>query len=163
LSTAAAAASHDRLDEALAAVRQAVSLAPTSADASQMLDRLLRQQLAARLTQERAQSRDRRSRECQPLLAASRDALDRGYLAIALDAALAARRIAPDDPDIAPLVENIQRQLSTDDAETVALTALPWPGSAAPPAEGPRQGTPEGGVIDWAVHLFKMGLKRRKT
>jgi hypothetical protein len=163
LTTASTAARDDRLDAALSATREAVRLAPTSAEASQMLDMLLRQQLAARLAQERAQSRDQRSRECQPLLAAARDALERGYLAIALDAALAARRIAPDDPEIAPLVDKIQRQLNADDPQTYALSSLPWhePAPAAP--EKPVQGPEEGGVFDWAAHLFRMGLRRRKV
>jgi serine/threonine protein kinase len=163
LSTASTAARDDRLDAALAAAREAVTLAPTSAEASQMLDMLLRQQLAARLAQERAHSRDQRSRECQTLLTASRGALERGYLAIALDAALAARRIAPDDPEIAPLVDKIQRQVNADDPQTYALTSLPWPEAAPAAPEKPADGSEEGGVFDWAAHLFRLGLRRRKV
>jgi tetratricopeptide (TPR) repeat protein len=162
LETASAAARDGRLDDALSAAREAVGLAPTSAEASQMLDMLLRQQLAARLAQERAHTRDQRSRECQPLLAASRAALERGYLAVALDAALAARRIAPDDPEIAPLVEKIQREMNADDYQTFTLTALPWSESpAATPKSAP--GPEEGGVFDWAAHLFRTGLRRKKA
>ena len=127
-----------------------------------MLDMLLRQQLAARLAEERAQSREQRSRECQPLLAVARDALSRGYVAVALDAALAARRIAPDDPEIAPFVERAQRELNSDDPQAFDLALLPWP-EPAPPSAKPDPPAEQGSVFDWAAHLFRTGLRRRKV
>jgi serine/threonine protein kinase len=162
LNTATGAARDGRLDEAILATREALGWDPASADASQMLDMLFRHQLEARLAQERTQMREQRSHECAPLVAAARDAFDRGYVAAALDAALAARRIAPDHPEIGPLIEKAQQELNSDDAHPFELASLPWP-EAGPSPTKPAKGSEEGGMLDWAAHLFRGGLRRRKA
>jgi tetratricopeptide (TPR) repeat protein len=160
LSAASAAANDGRLEDAIVAAREALATDPASPDASQLLDVLLRQQLTERIEQERIHARERRAAECAPLLAAARDALERGYVAIALDAALAARRLAPDHPEIEPLVEQAQKELHADDAQIFNLQSLPWP-DAGPKAATPDTGRDEGGVFGWATDLLRTGRRRK--
>jgi tetratricopeptide (TPR) repeat protein len=151
-------------DAASAAARDALRWDPTSVDASALLDDVLTRQLEARLEQERIRSREQRTVQAAPLIAAARQALQRGYAAVALKAALAAQRIAPDSADVAALVEEARREMTSEDRETVELPALPLsePVEEAPPAK-PAPAAEEGGVFDWAADLFRAGLRRRKA
>jgi hypothetical protein len=158
------AANDGRLDAAMAAAREALVRDPASADASELLDLLLRRQLKERLELERLHARERRIAECAPLLAAARDALARGYVAIALDAAMAARRIAPDHPEIDLLVQRTQEELHADDGQAFELELLPWPDAGQEPGatadvDPLARGREEGRVFGWATDL----LRRRKV
>jgi serine/threonine-protein kinase len=164
VSVALTAANGSRLEDAIAAAREGLARDPASADASELLDLLLRRQLKERLDLERLHARERRLAECAPLLVAARDALDRGYVAIALDAAMAARRIAPDHPEIDPLVERAQRELHADDEQAFPLESLPWPDAGLTPDVNLQidpldRGRDEGRVFGWATDL----LRRRKV
>jgi serine/threonine protein kinase len=159
LAAASAADAAGRLDDALAAVRDAIRWDPTSAEAAGFLDDLLHRQVEARISQERARAREQRLRECAMLVTAAREALQRGYPAIALQTAQAAQRIAPDHPEIALLLKRAEAELAAEDEQLFALHAPPWPG------RGPQKVgrlPQEGGMLDWAADLLRTGLQRRK-
>src|SRR5688572_18369276 len=166
LRAASAALNDGRLDDAIAAAREGLALDPASPDASELLDLLFRQQLKARLELERVHARERRMSECVPLLAAARDALDRGYVAIALAAVMSARRIAPDHPEIDMIVEQVQQELHADDAQAFELESLPWPDAGRKPDVSPEldpvdPGRDEGRVFGWATDLLRTGRRRK--
>ena len=159
LADASAAAAAGRLDDAVQAARDAVAADPASPEGSAFLDELLRHQLEVRFAQERTRARDQRLRECTPILRMARDALQRGYAGIALQAAQAAQRISPDHPEIPEIIARAQQELTTADDEPFAVLSLPWP--EAGPDRSTRR-SDDAGMLDWATDLLRGGLKRRR-
>jgi tetratricopeptide (TPR) repeat protein len=162
---AAALAESGDLQEARNFARRALQADPTDAAALTLLDRLLAQQLEERIAAEHARSHAERAEEAEPLLAAALGALERGYVALALQAGLAAQRIAPHRIDAAAFVEEAKSEMTSEDRETRELVAAPFPEPVSAPAPVPAApAQPEsGGVLDKAASLFRGGRRRGKA
>ena len=162
---AAALAESGDLQEARNFARLALQADPTDAAALTLLDRLLAQQLEERIAAEHARSHAERTEEAEPLLAAALGALERGYVALALQAGLAAQRIAPHRIDAAAFVEEAKSEMTSEDRETRELVAAPFPEPVSAPAPVPAApAQPEsGGVLDKAASLFRGGRRRGKA
>ena len=123
LTTAASShAERGAFEEALKFAREAVLCDPSDPDASALLDDLIGRDSNARIERERVRARQQRLADAEPILAAARDAETRGFLDVALNAALAAARIAPERPDIAELVHGLQQAIASDDQEAFDLS-----------------------------------------
>ena len=158
LRTARALSHTADVDGALALAREALRLDPTDGQAATLLDELLARQLEDRLAVEKARTLGQRAADAAPLLASARQALQRGYLAIALQAATAAQRVAPGDPDAAHLIEHARAALAADDHETFDLTNVPL-APAIPAADAiARQDRDRDGAIDRAAAPSPTGL-----
>jgi tetratricopeptide (TPR) repeat protein len=157
------------LPAALDLARQAIRLDPTDAAAAATIDLLLTRQLDERIALERNRIREERTRDVEPLLDAARLARERGFVAIALQAALTAQRILPERADIAALVDEVREELTSEDHETYELAApaatpVP-PVPAATPVPGEVTGSPavvDSGVLNWADKL-RASLRRGKA
>jgi serine/threonine protein kinase len=159
LSRAAAARDRGAMEDACAALREALAWDPTNGAASEMLDDLLLQRLETRLALERTRAHDERLTASAPILAAARIALDSGYIAVALSALSAAQRVSPDLEGLSALVEDVRRQLSGEDRDTFDLKPLP---SLAPShREGEQQASPAAGVLERAVEWARSTLGKR--
>ena len=132
------------LAAALDLAREAIRLDPTDADAAATIDLLLTRQFEERVAQERTRIREERTRDVEPLLDAARLARERGLVAIALQAALAAQRILPERADIAALVDEVREELMSEDHETFELTMVTPvpPAPAATPVPGEATSSP---------------------
>ena len=133
---------------------------PTDPDAAETIDRLLTRQLEERVAQERTRIREERTRDVEPLLDAARLARERGFVSIALQAALAAQRILPERADIAALVDEVREELTSEDHETFELAA-----PMVTPAPGEVTSSPavvDSGVLNWAEKL-RASLRRGKA
>ena len=170
LSSVRSAADRGAFDEALAAAREATRCDPFNTDASAALSDVIERHLQARIDHERARSLELRTASVEPLLAAAREALGRGYIAVALDAALGAQRLDPSRADVGELVDSLRRMEAADDDETFDLAEEPFaPRPAAPPPGVPPPGAPEpphdGGVLShvnqWASDLLRRRLPNR--
>ena len=96
LSRAAALTQAGNISEALDLARAAIRLDPTDADAAALIHQLLTRQLEERIAQERNRALKERSHAVAPILESARRALEQGYVANALHAALAAQKLLPD-------------------------------------------------------------------
>jgi hypothetical protein len=173
LGEAAARAERGEWDEAIALAAGAAAADPSDSGTSAALGDLLDRGLAARIERERARAREERSRTAEPLLAAARAAHASGYVALALEAAHGALRLAPARADIAELVEQLQDAIAADDEAPFDLPDDPFPGgrrvdprpatAAAPDAAAPER--PDGGVFShvnqWAADLLRRRLPNR--
>jgi tetratricopeptide (TPR) repeat protein len=167
---AAALAQSGDVAGALGLAREALQVDATDRDAATLVDQLLARQLEDRLAQKRQEALDERAREAEPLVSASRAARDRGYLQLALNAALAAQALAPHRTDIGALVDDTRAELASEDREVfdlsgpAAVTPVP---RATPRPDPPRQGPPEppsdGRMRNWAADLLRGGLRRGKA
>ena len=169
MTRAAALADAGDFPAALGLAREAIRIDPTDGDAAAMIDRLLARQLEERMVQERKRILEERTRDVEPLLDTVRLARERGFVAIALQAALAAHRIMPERADIAALVDAAREELTSEDHETfelgapIATPAPPPP--AATPAPGEVISSPaavDSGVLNWADKL-RASLRRGKA
>jgi hypothetical protein len=124
-----ASAARDRgaFDDAHAALRDALRVDPTSGAAAEMLDEILVRQLEARVNQERLRMRDQRQALGAPLVAAAHAAMERGYVDVALQSALAAERVAPHTDGLTLLIDDLRRELAADDQEAFSLAPAPLP------------------------------------
>jgi tetratricopeptide (TPR) repeat protein len=167
-SRAAVLAQSGDVSGALGLAREALQADATDRDAAALVDQLLARQLEDRLAQRRQEALDERAREAEPLLNAARAARERGYLQLALNAALAAQAVAPHRPDISAFLDETRAELSSEDRDlfdlsgAAAVTPLPRhtprPGQPEPlpPADGrPRK--------NWAADLLRTGLRRGKA
>jgi serine/threonine protein kinase len=145
------------LREARAVARAALQTDPTDVSAATLIDRLLARELEERIAAEHARTGDERTTEAEPILAAGRGALARGYIAIALKAGLVAQRLAPDRSDVKALVDEARAAMASEDREPFELGATPLAMTVSP-----RSGD-TGGVLDWATHLFRGGQRRGKA
>jgi tetratricopeptide (TPR) repeat protein len=127
IASASALASAGRLDDAVNTAREALVADPTDGAVATFLDELLRRQLETRLAGEHTRAREQRWRDCGPLLTTAREALRRGYVLIALQAAQSAQAIAPDHPEISAIIGRAQQELAQSDDQAFPLTSLPWP------------------------------------
>jgi tetratricopeptide (TPR) repeat protein len=159
LAKAAAARERGAVEDAHAALREALAWDPTDVSASEMLDDLLLRQLEARLALERTRARDERLVATAPMLAAARTAMESGYLAVALSALSAVQRISPDLEGLSALVEEVQRDLSEDDRETFQLK--PLPPLERPPRGGEHKSAGDSGVLERAAEWARSTLRRR--
>jgi tetratricopeptide (TPR) repeat protein len=162
LARAAAARDHGAFDDAHGALRDALHWDPTSAAAAAMLDDVLGRQLEARIAQERVRMREQRLAVGALVVTAARDAMQRGYVDIALQAALAAQRIAPDTVGLGAMIQDCRRELAGDDDETFELAAPPTADADNVPSAA-RHVHAADSVFGWAAELFRTGLRRRKT
>ena len=176
LSRAAALTQAGNISEALDLARAAIRFDPTDADAAALIHQLLTRQLEERIAQERNRALEERSHDVEPILESARRALEQGYVANALHAALAALKLQPDRTDIAALVEEARSELTSEDHEMFEL-AVP----ASIPAETPAPPAPdpastdatvvstqnEPGVLNWAADLIRSrgnpARKRRRS
>jgi tetratricopeptide (TPR) repeat protein len=172
LASARADADRGAFEEALATAREAIRCDPSNPDVSAAFDDTIGRRLEARIEEERTRSRELRAAGVTPLLAAAREALDRGYIAVALDAALGAQRLDPDRSDVAELVSRLRRLENADDTDDVYLAEEPLsPRPAAPPPAPPppspaaAERPPDGGVLShvnqWAADLLRRRLPNR--
>jgi tetratricopeptide (TPR) repeat protein len=159
LQTAAALVQSGRVDEALPMARDALRLDPTDGPAATLLDRILARQLEDRLALEKARTLAQRTADAAPLLAAARQSLQRGYVAIALRAATAAQRVAPGDADAAALIERARQELADDDRETFELADVPFAPAVAERAADDRVEAAADGAADAAAPLAS-GIRR---
>jgi len=164
--TAAARSFWERglVGEALERAREAAMIDPADGGAVALLDELLEADLQRRLAAERAHSAEQRSAIAEPMLAAARDALARGHLDLALNAAAAAARIAPEREDapsltaeLRSLVASEDADLATDFGETIVYDP---PVQSDRPEPGPvAQAADTGGVLaqvnHWAADLLR--------
>jgi hypothetical protein len=127
-----------------------------------MLDDVLGRQLEARIAQERVRMREQRLAVGALVVTAARDAMQRGYVDIALQAALAAQRIAPDTVGLGAMIQDCRRELAGDDDETFELAAPPTADADNVPSAA-RHVHAADSVFGWAAELFRTGLRRRKT
>jgi tetratricopeptide (TPR) repeat protein len=125
LSSARMLAEQDDLAGALTQVRAALLADPMDLEAAALLDDLLDRELQHRLAESHNRTVDQRFADAEPLLAAARDALSRGYLTIALNAGMAACRIAPQRADAALFTEEVRRTIELEDTEPFALGDAP--------------------------------------
>ena len=142
LSNARALADQHKFGEALGTLRDALRIDPTLSSAAALFDEFVDRDLAQRVEAARVRAEEIRQAQTAPLLAAARDAVARGYLAVAFEAATAAQHVGGDQPEIASLLAEIRRALDGDDAETASLadSAIPEVAEAtvpAPPAPAP--------------------------
>ena len=176
LSRAAALTQAGNIAEALDLARAAIRFDPTDADAAALIHQLLTRQLEERIAQERNRALEERSHDVAPILESARRALEQGYVANALHAALAAQKLLPDRTDIAALVEEARSELTSEDHELFELVV-----PASMPAETPAPPTPdsastdatvastqnEPGVLNWAADLLRsrgnQAGKRRRS
>ena len=174
LSRAAALTQAGNISEALDLARAAIHFDPTDADAAALIHQLLTRQLEERIAQERNRALEERSHDVAPILESARRALEQGYVANALHAALAAQKLLPDRTDIAALVEEARSELTSEDHEMFEL-AIP----DSMPAETPAPSDPESrdatvvstqneaGVLNWAADLLRSrgshAAKRRRS
>jgi len=152
------------LTEAIAQARSAMRADPSNLATAAFLDDLLERDLQKRVSHAHKQSLDQRAAEAEPLLAAARDALGRGYLSMAQDAALAACRIAPARPDAVALAESVRRSLEADDDAGAPLGDLPMVEIAVEPPQ-PEVAPPaeSGGWLSHVNHWASDLLKRRSA
>lgn len=122
---------------AMATLRHVLHVDPTNVEAATLLDRLMARQLKDRIAQEQAAAAAQREADLQPMLAAARHALDRGYVALALQAALAAQRLLPGHAGAAALVDAARAGLTSDDDELMELSVYPLPDPEPVPPPGP--------------------------
>lgn len=174
LSRAAALTQAGDISKALDLARSAIRFDPTDADAAVLIHQLLTRKLEERIAQERKRALEERTHDAEPILESARRALEQGYVANALQAALAAQKLQPDRTDIAALVEDARSQLTSEDHEMFELAA-----PASIPAETPAPPTPaapdatvisaqnEPGVLNWAADLLRsrgnQAGKRRRS
>jgi tRNA A-37 threonylcarbamoyl transferase component Bud32/tetratricopeptide (TPR) repeat protein len=159
------------LASALGLAREAVRLDPTEGEAAALIDRLLTRELEERVAHERNRNLEERTRDVVPLLEAARLARERGFVAIALQAALAAQRILPGRADIATLAEDIRGELTSEDHETFELAApaiTPQPPAPAPSPAPASEAvsapvSADNGVLNWAADLLRSSLRRGKA
>jgi hypothetical protein len=131
LTTARSLAGQDLLPEALVCVRDAVHADPVDLDAAALFDDLLERHLKQRIARAKTRALERRVAEAEPILAAAREAFARGYVAIALDVAMVAYRLAPTRTDVAAFVDEMRRSLDAEDDEPFPLADTPLPELAA--------------------------------
>ena len=176
LSSARSAADQQLLTEALGLVRQALRANPADPGAAALFDELMDRDLKQRIAAARARTAEDRAAEAAPLLAAAREAIARGYLAVGRDAAVAACRVAPEWADAAALAEEIRVAMAAEDLEAATIADAPFAESQAPaptPAVAPTQAatqpmpaahslpkpTPPKGVLDevggWLSAVFR--------
>ena len=125
LGTARAQAERGALEQALDRAREALLL-DANGEAAAALVALHERDLERRLEDARERAREQRERDIEPLLLAARDARARGYLAVALDSALAAAQVAPHHEGIRRLVAELRHDIETDDAHPFELTGEPF-------------------------------------
>jgi len=125
LGTARAQAERGALEQALDRAREALLL-DANGEAAAALVALHERDLERRLEDARERAREQRERDIEPLLLAARDARARGYLAVALDNALAAAQVAPHHEGIRRLVAELRHDIETDDAHPFELTGEPF-------------------------------------
>jgi tetratricopeptide (TPR) repeat protein len=167
LASARPLADRGALGDALTHVRDAVNADPTDQDAAALLDDLLTRDLEQRVTELEASVLAQRSEHADTLLASARDALARGYVSLALDAAAAACRIAPTRADASRLADDLRRQLEQEDETTFALGDPPFvdaepapkPAAAPPkpaaPAPPPREPARQGNMMQSLADLLR--------
>jgi len=125
LGTARVQAERGALEQALDRAREALLL-DANGEAAAALVALHERDLERRLEDARERAREQRERDIEPLLLAARDARARGYLAVALDNALAAAQVAPHHEGIRRLVAELRHDIETDDAHPFELTGEPF-------------------------------------
>ena len=158
-----------QFDAAVAVAQEALQLDPIDTDAVATLDEICARSLAQRIAAARARDLETRTELVEPLLASARGAVERGYLAAALRAALAAQRLAPEREDVPALIEELHDALAQDDQVAFDVGDVPFPEpppapvpeTVPEPAVGPAAiaPSPSGGVFaqvnHWASDLFR--------
>ena len=164
-----AAAGDGRFDEAIAAAAAAVRCDPAAGEASAALDDMMTRDLETRLDRERARADERRNTVASAMVATAREAQARGYLGVALDAALGAARVAPGREEIDGCVTELRGLVASEDETVSDLRDGPFPAlrqDAAAPARptppGPDDRSPDGGAIS-QVNRWASDLLRRRT
>jgi serine/threonine protein kinase len=161
LRAAAAARDDGAYDEAQRALGDVLRVDPTSIEAAEMLDEVLTRALDAHVSREREHMREVRLEMATALAATAEAAQARGYPDVALKAALAAQRLAAEAPGLSDLIDGVRRELTSEDDELVPLEHAPLPVVDVPPPDPDE--TPSDGVLEWAKHFLRTGLRIRRT
>ena len=169
IDAARAAAGDGRFDEAIAAAAAAVRCDPAAGEASAALDEMMTRDLETRLERERMRADERRGAVAAAMIASAREAQARGYLGVALEAALGAARVAPGQAEIDACVTELRGLVASEDETVSDLRDSPFPAlrlDDAPPARskppGPDDRSPDGGAIS-QVNRWASDLLRRRT
>jgi serine/threonine-protein kinase len=159
------------LTQSLELARAALRADPTDSNAAAAVDDLLTRELEQQFSRARTRALQERAAEVEPLIAAAQRAREHGYLAVALSAALAAQRLLPERTDISQLVDDVRRELASDDEDLFVLgpatqsspDAIPG-APASDAADTPAvEHAENSGVLDWAAELLRHGLRRGKV
>jgi serine/threonine-protein kinase len=162
LQQAALLVARGALAEALPLAREALRMDPVNVDAVAMLDTILGRELEQRLALERKRDTDLRAELAEPLIAEARRALSHGYIGLAVEAARAAERMAPQRADVTELLQQLHREMAASDSTAIELSPLPRRGP--PPAVAPQSPSPpqaETGVFAQVNHWAADLLRRR--
>jgi tetratricopeptide (TPR) repeat protein len=150
---------------ALSQLADAMRIDPVNLEVAAAYDELLERDLRQQITQAQARVLEERTKQSEPLLAASREAFARGYLAVSLSAAVAASRIAPGRTDITRFADEVRRMVDAEDENTATLAETPLaeapsprpvPAPPAPPPPASQSPSPRRGwfasLIEWATN-----------
>jgi tetratricopeptide (TPR) repeat protein len=171
MSAAKSLADRGAFKDALAKSRDAVLCDVSDSEAVSLFADLVERDLRARIELARADAREAQQSVIAPMLAAVREAEGRGYVALALEGALSACRLAPDRADISTLVEELRGIAASDDSEAFDLVDEPFV-RPEPPMAQPRPTLPPrvrpaepiglfSHLNQWAANLWRRRILHR--
>jgi tetratricopeptide (TPR) repeat protein len=159
----AASAARDRndFDEAQRLLMEAVNLDPANGALTELLADVLTRDLEMRLSRERARTQEQRLAASNTIMTAATAAQERGYLDLALNAALAAQRLAYHTSGVATFIDRVRLEIASEDEEVFPLEALPRPDPGAVTVR--PASAPDARLLGWAADLFRTGRRKRSS